>query len=254
MVSLVLPADKKAYFVSDFHLGAPTPHQSRLRERKVVAWLEQVQADAGVIFLIGDLFDFWFEYRHAIPKGFTRFLGKLAELADAGIDLRIFTGNHDMWMAGYFQEEFGLELYRQPRQFLLNDKKFLIGHGDGLGPGDGRYKIIKQLFQAKPLQHLFRFIHPDVGMQIAHTWSRSSRKKNQEKDLQFLGDDEWLLAYCRQVEAREHHDYYVFGHRHLPLDLDVTPDSRYINTGEWLQACTYAEFDGKALALNYYQP
>ncbi|GAB3992250.1 UDP-2,3-diacylglucosamine diphosphatase [Spirosoma daeguense] len=253
--TISLTAGQKAYFASDFHLGTPTPEQSRIREQAVVNWLDSVRTDAAVIFLVGDVFDFWFEYKRSIPKGFIRLQGKLAELTDAGLPIILFTGNHDMWMNDYFTQEMGIPVYRQPRQYDIGGKRFLIGHGDGLGPGDFVYKRLKTLFESRLARQLFRWVHPDMGIGLAHAWSRRSRISNQKKgEEQFLGEDrEWLMQYCREVEATEHHDYYVFGHRHLPLDLTVSPTSRYVNLGEWVSVKTYGVFDGAKLSLNKWE-
>ncbi|GAB3495651.1 UDP-2,3-diacylglucosamine diphosphatase [Spirosoma knui] len=249
--TIPLTASRKAYFASDFHLGTPSPQQSRLREQAVVNWLDRIRADAEVVFLVGDIFDFWFEYKRSIPKGFIRLQGKLAELTDAGTRVVLFTGNHDMWMSDYFTQEMGIPVYREPRRYVIGDKRFYIGHGDGLGPGDFVYKRLKTVFENGLARRLFRWVHPDVGIGLAHAWSRRSRISNQEKGEEFLGEDrEWLMQYCREVEARQHHDYYVFGHRHLPLDLAVSTDSRYVNLGEWVSAKTYAVFDGTDLKLD----
>ncbi|QKZ15085.1 UDP-2,3-diacylglucosamine diphosphatase [Spirosoma sp. KUDC1026] len=248
--TIPLASGQKAYFASDFHLGAPSPEQSRIREQAVVAWLNQVSADAGVIFLVGDVFDFWFEYKRSIPKGFIRLQGKLAELTDAGIRIELFTGNHDMWMSDYFTKEMGIPVYREPRAYKIGNKQFLVGHGDGLGPGDYTYKRLKRVFESGLARRLFRYVHPDWGIGLAQAWSRRSRISNEEKGEEFLGEDrEWLMLYCHEVEAVQHHDYYVFGHRHLPLDLAVSSTSRYINLGEWVHAKTYGVFDGNKLAL-----
>ena len=249
--SITLLPGKKAYFASDFHLGTPTPEKSIARERAVVAWLEAVRHDAGVIFLVGDVFDFWFEYKRAVPKGFIRLQGKLAELSDAGIPIILFTGNHDMWMRDYFTAELGIPVYRKPRVYEINGKQLYIGHGDGLGPGDATYKRLKVLFESGLARRIFRWVHPDLGIRLAHAWSRSSRISNQEKDEEkFLGQDrEWLFQYCLAIEKQVHHDLYIFGHRHLPLDLVVSPESRYINLGEWVNARTYGIFDGQLFEL-----
>lgn len=249
--TISLAPDRRAYFASDFHLGTPTPEASRQRELAVVTWLTTIQADAEVIFLVGDVFDFWFEYKRTIPKGFIRLQGKLAQLTDAGTRIILFTGNHDMWMHDYFTEEMGIPVYREPRRYDIGSKRFLIGHGDGLGPGDFVYKRLKTVFESRLARQLFRWLHPDVGIKLAHAWSRRSRISNETKDEEhFLGEErEWLMQYCLDVEARMHHDYYVFGHRHLPLDLNVSATSRYINLGEWVSAKTYAVFDGADMHL-----
>ena len=247
---LHLPPDKKIYFASDFHLGVPDSASSLARERRIVAWLDVIKHDAHTIYLLGDIFDFWFEYKYTIPKGFIRLQGKLAELRDAGIAVTFFTGNHDMWMFDYFPSELGIAIYREPQLLQVGPHRLLIGHGDGLGPGDKTYKIIKKFFNSRLCQWLFARIHPNLGMLIAHTWSRKSRISNTKKEEKFMGEsNEFLLTYCRQLEQREHHDFYIFGHRHLPLDLSVNDRSRYINLGEWVHFNTYAEYDGKDIAL-----
>ena len=241
---------KKIYFASDFHLGIPTREKSLEREKKVVRWLDMVAADAEEIWLLGDIFDFWFDYKKVVPRGYVRLLGKLAEISDAGIPLVLFTGNHDMWMFDYFRKEFGAEIYRKPVSREWNGKKFFIGHGDGLGPGDKGYKLIKKVF-ANPLsQWLFRWIHPDIGIGIADYFSGKSRAATGEYDKKFLGKDkEWLAIYAGEVLKKEHYDYFIFGHRHLPIDMKVGENSRYINLGEWVNYFTYAVFDGKELKL-----
>lgn len=254
MVKLHLLALKtKIYFASDFHLGTPTHAQSREREDRIVRWLERIRQDAGAIYLLGDIFDFWFEYRSVIPKGFIRLQGKLAEISDSGIPLYLFTGNHDMWMFDYFKQELGVEIYREPIIREIAGKQFYIGHGDGLGPGDRRYKILKRFFNSPLCQWLFARLHPNLGFGIASRWSRSSRAANDQKEV-FLGPDkEWLVVYAREVLEKTPIDYFIFGHRHLPLDIELAPGVRYVNTGDWLHYNSYAVFDGTDLKLEYYQ-
>jgi UDP-2,3-diacylglucosamine hydrolase len=252
-MEILLPSDKKIYFASDFHLGVPNYASSLEREKRIIAWLDQIKRDAHSIYLLGDIFDFWFEYKHAIPKGFIRFQGKLAELRDAGVPIYFFTGNHDMWMFDYFTKELDIVIYREPQILQINGKVLLIGHGDGLGPGDSMYKIQKKFFNSKVCQWLFARIHPNLGMSIAQLWSKQSRLANTKREEKFNGEEnEFLLSYCKTIEKETHHDFYVFGHRHLPLDLEVGVNSRYINLGEWVHFNTYAEFDGQAVALKTY--
>jgi UDP-2,3-diacylglucosamine hydrolase len=252
-MEILLPPDKKIYFASDFHLGVPNYASSLEREKRIIIWLDQIKRDAHSIYLLGDIFDFWFEYNHAIPKGFIRFQGKLAELRDAGIPIYFFTGNHDMWMFDYFTKELDIMIYRKPQILQINGKVLLIGHGDGLGPGDSMYKIQKKFFNSKVCQWLFARIHPNLGMSIAQLWSKQSRLANTKREEKFNGEEnEFLLSYCKTIEKETHHDFYVFGHRHLPLDLEVGVNSRYINLGEWVHFNTYAEFDGQAVALKTY--
>lgn len=251
---ITLPPGKNLYFASDFHLGVPDATGSRQREAKIVRWLESIQDSAQVIFLVGDIFDFWFEYKHVIPKGFVRLQGKLAELTDKGVSVVFFTGNHDMWMFDYFPTELGIPVFREPKQYRINGKILLVGHGDGLGPGDARYKMLKNIFASPLCQWLFARLHPNLGVGIAAAWSRRSRITNTAKgEEKFKGEQEWLWTYCKETERLQHHDFYVFGHRHLPLELPVGETSRYVNLGEWVNYCTYAVFDGDKISLQTFQ-
>lgn len=242
--------NKKIFFASDFHLGVPDHASSLQREKQIVQWLDSIKDEAHSIYLLGDIFDFWFEYRYTVPKGFIRLLGKLAELRDAGIPIFFFTGNHDMWMFDYLPSELGIPVYREPRVLLVGDQKLLIGHGDGLGPGDATYKVLKRFFNSRICQWLFARIHPNLGIRIANIWSRQSRITNNKREEKFEGEQrEFLWVYCNEVEKNDHHDYYVFGHRHLPLNLKVTENSTYVNLGEWVHFKTYAEYDGRRVTL-----
>lgn len=243
-------ADKKIYFLSDFHLGAPTPEASLIREKKIITFLSNIQDKAEEIFILGDLFDFWFEYKYVVPKGYVRILGKLAEISDTGIKIHFFVGNHDMWMKNYFQQELNIDVYFNPKEFTYNNKKFLIGHGDGLGPGDNGYKFIKKVFRHPVSQWSFGMLPPVIGMGLARYFSRKSRAKTGEANEIFLGEDkEWLVTYCNERLEKEHSDFFIFGHRHLPLDIKLNEKSRYINLGDWIRYFTYAEFDGNNLTL-----
>lgn len=240
----------KIYFISDFHLGAPDKEKSLVREKRIVRWLEMVRTDAAEIYLMGDIFDFWFEYRHAVPRGYVRLLGKLAELADAGIKLHYFTGNHDMWVFDYLPSEIGLTIYREPVERVIGNRRLYIGHGDGLGPGDHGYKFIKKVFANKFCQWLFARLHPNFGIPLALYFSRKSRIATGTADEKFLGEEnEWLIVYSKELLAKKHYDYLIFGHRHLPLDISVGSGSRYINLGEWINYNTYAVFDGNDISL-----
>ena len=250
IVHLQIPEGKKVYFSSDFHLGSPDYESSLIREKKVVQWLDKIKSDAAEIFLMGDVFDFWFEYKYAVPKGYTRLLGKLSEIADSGIKIHLFTGNHDMWIFDYLPKEIGLTLYRQPIVRQINNKLFYIGHGDGLGPGDKGYKFIKKVFANKFCQFLFRWIHPDLGIRMAEFWSRTSRNAVPKEELKYLGDEnEWLVIYAKNKLKERDYDYFIFGHRHIPLDITIDNKSRYLNLGDWISHFTYAEFDGNELSL-----
>ncbi|SFC59467.1 UDP-2,3-diacylglucosamine hydrolase [Flexibacter flexilis DSM 6793] len=246
-----LPEGKKIFFASDFHLGSPTHEKSRRREDRIVRWLDWAAPQAAAIVLVGDIFDFWFEYKHVIPKGFIRFQGKLAQLTDAGIPVYVFTGNHDMWLFDYFPKELNIPVFRAPQTWQVGDKKLYVGHGDGLGSGDYTYKLLKIAFDSKVCQWLFSWIHPNVGMGIADAWSKSSRSHNDKKgtDEHFLGEGEWLWQYCRDFHLQNPHDYYIFGHRHLALQLPVSQHAQYINLGEWFNTYSFGKFDGKQMNL-----
>jgi UDP-2,3-diacylglucosamine hydrolase len=241
---------KKVYFLSDFHLGAPNEVESRKREDRLVRFLQDARKDAGVIFIVGDIFDFWFEYKTVVPKGFVRILGTLAQIADEGIELHIFTGNHDLWMQDYLSKELNAKLYFEPQQFTIQNKQFLIGHGDGLGPGDNGYKRLKKIFTNPICQWLFRWLHPDAGIQLANYFSRKSRAKTGNADDLFLGEDkEWLILYTKEQAKTRAIDYFIFGHRHYAMDFKINEKSRYINLGDWIRLNTYAVFDGNELQL-----
>jgi len=252
---------RKIYFASDLHLGTPDYETSLGRERLFVQWLDMVGADAAEIFLVGDTFDFWHDYKTVVPKGYVRLLGKLAELSDRGIKLHIFTGNHDLWFDGYFEKELGAKIYTAPIERTFDGKLFFIGHGDGLGPKDHGYKFIKKIFTNPVCQWLFRWIHPDLGIRLASFLSYQSRYSNGKHELEkFMGEDnEWLLQYCKRLLERKPYDYFIFGHRHLPLDIEIngrgTGDEgpiRYINLGDWLDYNSYAVWDGEKLELKYF--
>ncbi|MEX2566763.1 MAG: UDP-2,3-diacylglucosamine diphosphatase [Cyclobacteriaceae bacterium] len=253
-MNISLKGNQKVFFVSDFHLGTPNASSSKKREEKIVKWLNQIESHAAAIFFVGDIFDFWFEYEKVIPKGFLRFLSKITQLREKGIPIFFFTGNHDLWMNEYFTEELDIPVFHNPVEMEINQKKFLVGHGDGLGPGDRKYKILKKFFTSKSCQWLFKWIHPDIGMAIAHTWSKNSRITNElKKENDFKGEDqEWLFQYCKSIESKMHFDYYIFGHRHLPLSLPVSHASTYFNLGEWVNQCYYGEFDGHSFYLKQY--
>lgn len=246
-------SSKKIYFLSDFHLGAPNITESLKREKKIIRFLDEIKNDALEIFILGDLFDFWYEYKKVVPKGYVRILGKLAEITDSGIPVYFFVGNHDMWMNDYFQKELNIPVFFEPKEFFYNDKKFLIGHGDGLGPGDHGYKFIKKVFRNKACQWLFGILPPYIGMGIAGYFSRKSRAQTGQSDEVFLGEDkEWLIQYSKEVLQKTHYDYFVFGHRHLPLNIRLTEKSRYLNLGDWIKYDSYAVFDGINMELKYY--
>jgi len=251
---MTLPSGKKIYFASDFHLGTPNKTSSLEREKRVVRWLDSIEHDAAEIFLVGDLFDFWFEYKHAIPKGFVRLQGKIAQLTDSGIPVHFFTGNHDMWMFDYFPNELGVQIYREPIERVWNNTSFLIGHGDGLGPGDRGYKFLKKVFTAHWSRWCFARLHPNFGIGLANYFSRRSRAATGDADSKFLGEEnEWLVSYCKDELIKKHTDFFIFGHRHLPMDIHLSERARYINLGEWLNYNTYGVFDGENMVLEKFE-
>jgi UDP-2,3-diacylglucosamine hydrolase len=247
---------KKIYFASDFHLGAPSYESSLEREKRIVAWLEEVRVDAEEIFLIGDVFDFWFEYKRAIPKGFVRLQGKIAEITDSGIPVHWFIGNHDMWIFDYIPKELGVKMYKTEIEREFFGKKFMIGHGDGLGPGDRGYKFIKKVFRNRVCQWMFARLHPNFGIGLANFLSRKSRVSTGQADATFYGEDkEMLIQFCKSKLSEKHFDYFVFGHRHLPIEFELSANSKYINIGDWITYFSYAVFDGEKLELILnYQP
>ena len=253
MTTITTSENKKVYFASDLHLGAPTAVASFPREKKFVAWLDEVKKDAEAIFLLGDLFDFWFEYETVVPKGFVRVLGKLAEIKDSGIPIFFFVGNHDLWMNDYFEKELNIPVYHKPQVFKINNKTLLIGHGDGLGPGDIGYKRMKKVFTFPLFKWMFKWLHPDLGVKLGQYMSVKNKVISGDEDAKYLGDEnEWLVQYCKRKLSLTHYDYFVFGHRHLPLEIELQENSTYINTGDWVSYFTYGEFTSESFSLKKY--
>lgn len=249
-----IPEGKKIYFSSDNHLGAPTHEASLPREKVFVKWLDSIKDDAAAVFLLGDLFDFWFEYKRVVPKGFVRVLGKLAELSDSGIPIYFFVGNHDLWMNDYFEKELNIPVFHKPQEFTINNKLFLIGHGDGLGPGDKGYKRMKKVFTNPFCKWLFRWLHPDLGVKLAHYLSVKNKLISGEEDVKFLGEDkEWLVQYAKRRLESKHYDYFIFGHRHFPMEIKVGENSTYFNLGDWITHFTYGVFDGERFVLERFE-
>ena len=253
-IKLELPAGRKAYFVSDVHLGWPEARQSREREKKFVEWLETIEKNAGALFLVGDIFDFWFDYRHAVPKNFTRTLGQLARMTDRGIPVYFFYGNHDMWAGDYFRNETGMEIVPDEAEVLINGKKFYVAHGDGLGPGDSTYKFLKKIFRHPLAQWLYRWLHPDLGIPLAGFFSRLSRQSADPDITRFLGPErEHLIQHSLQVLRNEPFDYFVYGHRHHTARHELKPGIWYFNIGDWISLKSYAVFDEKDLKIHHFE-
>ncbi len=242
---------KKIYFASDFHLG-DNPVSSKIREREIVRWLDQIQSDAEAIYLVGDIFDYWFEFKEVVPRGNIRFFGKLAELVDKGIEIHIFTGNHDVWMFGYLSEEIGVIIHNEPIDIILRERRFFIGHGDGLGPGDYGYKILKKIFRNKIAQWLFARLHPNFSLLLMKFFSNLG--KEDSSDYQFMGiEKEWLTQYSMEKLKTDKIDFFIFGHRHIDINVELpNSDSRFINLGEWMHRKSYAVYDGDTVELKYF--
>ncbi|WP_313100269.1 UDP-2,3-diacylglucosamine diphosphatase [Epilithonimonas sp.] len=249
-----LQSGKKIYFASDQHFGVPDLQQSRIREEKFIRWLDSIKKDAQVLFLMGDLFDFWHEWKYVVPKGYIRVLGKIAELKDCGIDIYFFVGNHDLWMKNYFEVELGIPVFFEKKYYEINSKQFLLAHGDGLGPGDKGYKRMKKVFTNPIAQWAFRWLHPDIAMKIANYMSQKNKMISGVEDQKFLGEDkEFLILYSKEKLKTEKIDYFVYGHRHLPMVLDLEKGAKYINLGDWISYFTYGVFDGEQFDLKKFE-
>ncbi len=246
-------SNKKVFFASDQHLGAPNEKESKKRELLFLQWLKEIEPQAEALFLLGDLFDFWFEYKTVVPKGFVRVLGALAAMTDKGIPVYFFVGNHDLWMRDYFEKELNIPVYHSPKEFTLQGKHFLIGHGDGLGPGDKGYKRMKKVFTNPFSKWLYRWLHPDIGVRLAQYLSVKNKLISGDEDIKFLGEEnEWLVQYCKRKLTQKSYDYFVFGHRHLPMEVSLGANSQYTNLGDWIHYFTYGELEKGVLHLKKY--
>ena len=239
---------KKIYFASDVHLGALT--KSREREMVFVNWLHQIKEDAAMIFLLGDIFDFWFEYRKVAPQGFVRVLGAIAGICDSGIPVHFFTGNHDIWVFDYLPRETGMIIHHEPFETEIYGKKFFLAHGDDLGKTDKAYQLLKGFFHNKFAQWVFAKIHPDLSFRLAHYWSKNSRLAKGISGVGFLGEElEHQIIYARKKLKEKHFDYFVLGHRHIALDFQLSESSKLFILGDWFQECTYGVYDGITFRL-----
>ena len=253
MINIKLNKGKSIYFSSDNHLGAPNYSDSLIREKLFISWLDKIKKDAQVIFLLGDLFDFWFEYYKSVPKGFTRVLGKLSELSDSGIKIYFFVGNHDYWTRDYFQKEIGMEVLKKPTEFKINNKLFFIGHGDGLGPGDFKYKFLKRIFRNPLFIFLFRINYPWFGIPLGNFFSRKNKILS-GNNIKFISkENEILYHFCKKKLNVKHYDFFVFGHRHLPLKIELGNNSYYFNTGDWINHYSFLHFKDDLLELKYFK-
>lgn len=240
------------YFASDFHLGVPSYEASLERERTIIRWLNHISADCKTLYLVGDVFDFWYEYKYTVPKYFVRILGKLAEMADNGVEIHYFTGNHDLWAKDYLAKEIGLIMHFEPIEISYQGKKLFIGHGDGLGPGDHGYKFIKKVFTNPICKWLFTRIHPNFAFGMANYWSRTSRNHNTDS-AEFIPEREYLWHFCNDFLKTKHIDFFIFGHRHLPVYHTFEQGSIYCNLGDWIQFFTYGKLINGTLTLEKWE-
>jgi UDP-2,3-diacylglucosamine hydrolase len=250
---------KSIYFASDFHLGVPDHDNSLVREIMLVDWLNSIKPNTAELFLMGDIFDFWFEYHTVVPKGYVRLLGKLAEFTDDGIPVHVFRGNHDVWAFNYLNKEIGIELHRKPLVRTFNNKVFYLAHGDGLGPGDTGYKFLKRIFELRVNQFLFKWLHPDIGTRMGLYFSKRSRIANiareQKSNFKVIIEEEMIYHYCmKMLKDSSDIDFFVFGHRHVPIDHRLNDKCRLIILGDWVTNFSFAEFDGNEMKLNFFKP
>jgi UDP-2,3-diacylglucosamine hydrolase len=244
-----LKEEKKIFFASDFHLGLPAGSNPLDREKKIVNWLNSIAPEAKEIYLIGDIFDFWWEYKLVVPKGFTRFLGTISTMTDSGIPIHLFTGNHDMWMGKYLVYECGVILHTSPLLTSFNGKAFYLAHGEGLGTRDIFYTILLYIFRNRPLQVLYSALHPLIGVGIGHRWSLNSRL-GKGISAPFLGEEkEDLIRYSKNILEKEHVDYFLYGHRHLAMTFKLNTGAEIFFLGDWIQKGYYAEWNGFELIL-----
>lgn len=243
---------KRTYFLADAHLGSWVIKDPRAHEMRLVNFLDSIKNDAEAVYLLGDMFDFWYEYKRVVPKGFVRFLGKLAELVDMGVKVHFFIGNHDIWTFDYLEKEVGLIVHRAPEEVTIHGKNFFLGHGDGLYDKSIGFKIIRWIFHNRPLQIWYQWIPPRIGQKFGYWWSQSNRKG--EKELPYLGENkEHLILFAKDHSETNNIDYYVFGHRHILLDLQLKKKNRILILGDWFKTFSYAVFDGKEIGLEQFE-
>ena len=246
---------KNVYILSDAHLGSLAIEHGRMHERRLVRFLDDIKHKAAAVYLLGDMFDFWYEYKYVVPKGYTRFLGKLSELTDMGVEVHYFTGNHDIWMYGYLEEECGVILHKKPETVDIYGKVFYLAHGDGLGDPDNKFKFIRWVFHSHTCQRLFSMIHPRWGMWFGLEWAKHSRLKRKDgKEPEYMGEDKEPLVLFAKDYLKTHPDinYFLFGHRHIMLDLMLSRSSRIMILGDWISEFSYAVFDGENMFMEQY--
>lgn len=238
------------YFISDVHLGLHPEEKSMEREKKLVSWLQSIKNEAAEIYFMGDIFDFWHEYKRVVPRGFTRFLGTVSLMADSGIKIHFFPGNHDVWMYSYLEKECGAVVHRKQKVRELGGKKFFLHHGDGLGPGDMGFKLLRKAFHSKFLQWCFARLHPNFAMWLGLTWSKKSRYAKGIIAEGFAGfDKEYQVLFARDVLKHNYYDYFIFGHRHIPSEITLEKGAKLVNLGDWIYSFTYGVWDGNQFML-----
>ena len=247
----------KIYFVADAHLGSLAYNDKLNSEKKLVRWMDSIKADCEALYLLGDMIDFWFEHKLVVPKGYARFFGKIAEFTDSGIPVYWFTGNHDIWLFNYVQKELGVIVYNDALEIVLHGKKFYMAHGDGLGDPSLQFRILRKIFHNRFCEILFGTLHPRLSIGFGLAWAKRSRLKREKEPEVYLGEDnEYLIQFAKAhaVKSRENAaDFYVFGHRHILLDLMISSKSRVIILGDWIHHFSYGEFDGKDFRLKIFE-
>lgn len=246
---------KNIYFISDAHLGSLAIEHRRTQERRLVSFLDAIKDKAEAIYMLGDMFDFWYEYRFTVPKGYTRFLGKVSELTDMGVEVHYFTGNHDIWAYRYLKEECGVKLHFKPVIEEMYGKLFFLAHGEGLGEESRRFRFIQSVFHNRLCQRLFSALHPRWGINFGLQWARHSRMKRIDgQEEPYRGEGNEPLVQWTKAHMKQHPDinFYIFGHRHIELDLILHQNTRMFIIGEWMQSFTYAIFDGNTVSLHNY--
>lgn len=246
---------KKTYFISDAHLGSLATQDPKEQEKQLCRFLDEIKPQAESLYMLGDIFDFWFEYRNAVPKGFTRLLGKLSELTDNGVAVHFFTGNHDIWCKDYLTKECGVIMHYEPEVVEIEGKTFFLAHGDGLGDRSKSFKFLRVIFHNPFCQWMFRWLHPDLGLPFGLNWAKNSRIKHMqggtEADPPYMGENhEPLVLFAKHyIKEKPETDYLIFGHRHIELDLMLTRQNRLLILGDWITQFTYAEFSNGELTL-----